>query len=132
STAVTPMADDDIKALVRASRRNNRQRGLTGLLLAQDDRFVQVLEGPPAVVRALLDTLRTDPRHRNLEILSETVIAERQFGRWAMEGRILGASSSDLDDRVRHILRASSANGAAALGLLKEFREIEQRAMESP
>ena len=84
SSATTPMGEDDIAAILIQARANNRRFGVTGALLYHRDRFVQILEGPPDVVRARFAVIAADPRHRDVHMLREVEIAERQFPEWTM------------------------------------------------
>ena len=66
------------------ARRNNKRASVTGALVTSDASFVQALEGDEAVVRELYATISADPRHDGLSVLTEEVVDERVFGRWAM------------------------------------------------
>ena len=72
---------DDILAV---SRRNNRAAGLTGLLVAGQRRFLQLLEGEERSVRATYQRIRRDPRHFACVSVNEGPITSRQFGDWDM------------------------------------------------
>ncbi len=52
-----------VEALLAVSRRNNAERGITGLMLYHDGSFLQVIEGPKAQVQALYARIAADPRH---------------------------------------------------------------------
>jgi hypothetical protein len=97
SAATEPMSDDDLASLLAVSRANNERDGVTGALLYSGDRFVQILEGPDAAVRSKVDAIGADPRHRNVEIMRERQIAERQFPEWTMGFR------SEPDDPLRRL-----------------------------
>ncbi|WP_285041390.1 BLUF domain-containing protein [Plantibacter sp. LMC-P-059a] len=84
STATQPFNDEDLTALLATSRENNARAHLTGMLIYRDGRFLQVLEGPEAAVRGLMDTLTTDPRHTGIRVMFEEPIRERQFADWTM------------------------------------------------
>ncbi len=70
------------------SQRNNTRDGLTGLLLAHDGWFLQVLEGDRGRIDHLLARLSRDRRHTDIRILSAEPVAARSFGDWSM-GQIL-------------------------------------------
>jgi hypothetical protein len=78
-----PWEEAGLRALLERLRAHNAARDLTGLLLCSDDRFVQVLEGPEAAVRALYARIRRDPRHRDVATLREG-LGPRRFAGWAM------------------------------------------------
>lgn len=83
-TAIDQAMLDDILA---ASRRNNAQAGLTGLLLAGNRRFLQALEGPDLAVATTMRRIHSDPRHFAIVELGRRHIAEREFGGWEMDFR---------------------------------------------
>ena len=78
--------------------RNNGLLGVSGMLLAFGDGFLQVLEGSPAAVDAVLIRVRDDRRHREVKILERTGVIEREFGRWAMCGRALSSADNAILD----------------------------------
>ena len=74
----------ELGELFSAARSHNKKNGITGALLLSDDSFVQTLEGEQDVVQALLDRIRADTRHDELEILDTGLVDGRVFARWAM------------------------------------------------
>lgn len=74
----------DVADILDVSSRNNGLFRITGTLTYCDDRFVQLLEGPADALDWLVDRLRHDPRHRDLDILGRTAIRERAFPEWSM------------------------------------------------
>lgn len=113
SGATRPMTDPDIEQILFASCRNNARLGVTGMLLAAGDAFIQVLEGEESVVRALAERIRRDPRHRNFMVLVEREARSRAFAQWDMgfkrlererpgDGAIFRISEQALRDRIAH------------------------------
>lgn len=84
STTRTPLPAADVDAILRASRRNNKACGVTGLLVVGGRRFLQVLEGPEEAVIATFERIRSDPRHFAVVVLNKATIVTRSFGDWAM------------------------------------------------
>lgn len=84
-SALTPAilgpALDDI---LRAARRTNPGRGLTGALLVSGGWFAQVIEGPRDSVQAIFERISRDPRHSDIAVLHFQPIPARRFGAWAM------------------------------------------------
>jgi hypothetical protein len=76
----------ELTQILRVSRCNNRQRGITGLLLADENGFLQVLEGDAAAVKELFRHLSADPRHKNVVLIRSEALAKRCFARWNMRG----------------------------------------------
>lgn len=84
STAVSPPAPADLEAILTASRRNNADLGVTGLLCHHDGSFLQFLEGDDAVVDRLYARIALDPRHHSVLRLYREPVTERLFGDWSM------------------------------------------------
>lgn len=76
--------DADLASIKAQAHRNNPRRGITGVLLFERGRFIQVLEGDDAAITALVDRIGADPRTRELEILIDTHLRFRSFQQWAM------------------------------------------------
>ncbi|KJL20440.1 Blue light- and temperature-regulated antirepressor YcgF [Microbacterium oxydans] len=89
STASQPFRETALEQLLAVCRRLNDGRGITGMLLHRDGRFIQVLEGQADTIARLVDTIRRDPRHRDLRVLLTQSIAERRFPDWTMGYRAL-------------------------------------------
>jgi hypothetical protein len=77
----------DLEAILAAARRNNRVRGITGLLMFNGKRFLQVLEGPGEAVEETFARIRRDTRHRAHVMLSRKAVEKREFGDWSMAFR---------------------------------------------
>src|SRR3954468_23995369 len=84
STARPQTGWHSVDEILATSRRNNRRADVTGLLLFNGKRFLQLLEGPEAEVKTTYDRILLDPRHFALVKLSERQIEEREFGGWDM------------------------------------------------
>lgn len=97
SAAVRPMSDDDIAALLSSARAKNGRDGITGALLYRGGRFAQIIEGPEEAVRAKLATIGADERHRNMQVMRDQPIRERQFPQWTMGFR------SEPNDALREL-----------------------------
>ncbi|MEM7779949.1 MAG: BLUF domain-containing protein [Pseudomonadota bacterium] len=72
----------DLRELAWKARQRNRNLGVTGMLLYDKGRFFQTLEGPPASLKTLWNSIAQDERHTDIEILSEHIIPARLFGAW--------------------------------------------------
>jgi hypothetical protein len=84
----------DLDTILATSRRNNRANGVTGLLMYNGKRFLQVLEGPAEAVEATFNRIRRDSRHRGAVLLARRTIEQREFGDWSMGFRDSEAHSS--------------------------------------
>lgn len=70
--------------LLLRSRQRNRELDITGHLLYTEEVFVQCIEGPPASIEALWQSLQRDDRHHDLELLSRQPETSRRFPDWSM------------------------------------------------
>lgn len=85
STPTHLLSADDLAALAFQARALNALDGISGLLIAGSDRFVQLIEGSQEGIDALLERLRADQRHRDLTILIDTIVPRRSTMGWDME-----------------------------------------------
>ncbi len=60
---------DVFAAICQVSRQRNAERSLTGVLLFDGHRFCQLLEGPPASVELVRQSITKDPRHEFMTVL---------------------------------------------------------------
>lgn len=89
--------------------RNNRTRGLTGVLMAGGGLFFQLLEGEPEAVDAVLADISRDPRHSDLLLLSEETAEHRLFPDWAMKAVPIDAARIDRLEPLHAILETIHA-----------------------
>jgi EAL domain-containing protein (putative c-di-GMP-specific phosphodiesterase class I) len=88
----------ELAHLLARSRSNNQKNGVTGMLLYADGSFFQVLEGEPAAVDGLFETIKGDRRHRDVTLIIREPIARRAFGDWTMG--YADITSSEVDELV--------------------------------
>ena len=74
----------DVSHIISTSVRNNARRRLTGALALHGGIFVQVLEGDPEALTALMETIEADDRHRNVRVLARWPVQAQLFLGWAM------------------------------------------------
>ena len=70
--------------ILRHARQNNKLRNVTGLLVFVDDTFLQVLEGEETEVKNVFDKIKSDHRHNDIKVLSDSPIQTRAFENWEM------------------------------------------------
>ena len=114
---------EELAAILRGSRENNPQHGITGVLCVGDGVFVQVLEGSRSAVNRLYQLIAADARHKQLELLSYEEIRERRYAAWAMGQMDIAALNPAL--LLKYSLTAHldpfSVSGAATGALLDEL-----------
>ena len=128
STARSGTTERDVAAILDASRRNNRRDGVTGLLVSDGTRFLQVLEGDEAAVEKAYARIKADARHRAAVILSSKTVSERQFGAWDMASGGFGAVAEDhtLGDLVDRLVAKVQDKNLQAL--FAGFARIDRQA----
>lgn len=110
STSTRPLAAEVAPDILRRARPENGLNGVTGLLVAAQDRFLQVLEGPDESVGFTMDRIKGDPRHHHIAILADRPIEERAFADWAMAYRDEGHPADLLDERLRLVVARTPAD----------------------
>ena len=98
SVATEAMCDDDLGRIEASSLTFNALNGITGLLCFDGARFIQLLEGREQLVERLLERLKIDPRHKDLETLYGQPIQYKSYGEWAMRCVGIGADGNGARD----------------------------------
>jgi len=84
SRALPNVTQEDLTAILRKSKANNPQSGITGVLCFSQGIFLQVIEGGRGAVNKLYNQVVADPRHTDVELMIYEEIGERRFAGWAM------------------------------------------------
>jgi hypothetical protein len=84
STLYIPDDEAVVQAIVRQSRQRNASLCLTGALLFTHQRFAQYIEGSEVAIAELMSSIRRDPRHRDIQIISTGRSRQRIFSGWDM------------------------------------------------
>ncbi len=101
------------REIARLSAVNNARDDVSGLLLFNSRRFLQVLEGPQEALHRIYDRIGKDPRHRAVVKLREGPIETREFGNWAMAFDDPSAPSVDLKEKVDALLASATPSTRA-------------------
>jgi hypothetical protein len=101
STARRGLSQGEIIEILRQARSRNISSGVTGILLYDRVRFMEVLEGPAEAVEDTFNRIRNDSRHVALVKLEDKPITKRQFAGQAMAA--YGTSEPDLAHSVEEI-----------------------------
>jgi hypothetical protein len=105
SRATAPPSPAELQALLNWSRRYNAARHITGVLLYSEGRYVQVLEGREADIRALYARIQADTRHEQVVTVCEGPAPQRRFADWCMG---FGHVASSAVDQVLDVLQAQT------------------------
>lgn len=93
--------------IAACSRTANQSRDITGLLVFDGMHFCQQFEGSDIEVAGLMDSIRRDPRHTDVELLHHGPMAGRRFGRWSLGYTFV--------DDVEALARLKQLRGQAAI-----------------
>jgi hypothetical protein len=85
SRARLDLGDEDLAAIHETARHLNALDGISGLLLFDGSRFLQIVEGSEDAIDNLVERLRMDPRHSAFEVRDERPVERRSFEGWSME-----------------------------------------------
>ncbi|HEX8556009.1 MAG TPA: BLUF domain-containing protein [Sphingomonas sp.] len=118
STSALPPGQADLEGILDASRHNNAIDGITGLLWSDGTRFIQAIEGPRDSIDQTFNRISDDPRHVDVQVLSDRPIAKREFGSWTMELRPIDARADAYDARIQRLLIA------APEPIREQFRDV--------
>ena len=114
-STIAPEAPLSVVAdIVRKARPGNQERGITGLLIFDGQRFCQQLEGPQKAVLKLIERIRIDPRHVNVEVVHNGPLAGRRFQQFSL-------AFSTVED-ADALARMERLDGEAALAAFEAMR----------
>lgn len=84
SKALPQVKTQDIEDIWEQSAVNNKKHGVTGVLLFNKFKFVQILEGDCAAISSLYHLITQDKRHHDVLLIGCQDIVERDFPFWSM------------------------------------------------
>lgn len=84
SEAVTPLSPAQLDKLLQRTRRNNGETGITGCLLYENERFMQMLEGERGAVLATFERIRESALHARVRVVMQGPARRRIFTHWSM------------------------------------------------
>ncbi len=123
-----PELDD----IVAEAWSRNQALGVTGALVFTERLFAQNLEGSDEAVDTLMDRIRCDPRHRDIEIVYREKLPSRRFETWALAyagpSTFVAGNVLPLTDAVPASLKRKAAE--RLIRLMAQFVDahlIEQR-----
>ncbi|MBX9794234.1 MAG: BLUF domain-containing protein [Burkholderiaceae bacterium] len=84
SRAADSVNQNELVSILKKSKANNADIGVTGVLCFSAGIFLQVLEGGRSQVSALYNRIANDTRHHDVVLLSYEEVDERRFAGWSM------------------------------------------------
>ena len=98
-----------LAAIHQTARHLNALDGISGLLLFDGSRFLQIVEGVEGAIDNLVERLRMDARHSAFEVRDERYVERRSFPDWSMELVRVSADYGNAREEVGTILPAAVA-----------------------
>jgi hypothetical protein len=86
SRSKVPLNWDIVRDILHTSEAYNESHNITGILLASNTHFLQVLEGNYEDVNEAFMRIVCDERHTDIRLIGFSVIDARLFGGWGMRG----------------------------------------------
>lgn len=123
SVSNVPMHESVLKDILASSKRNNEELKLTGLLIYFEGTFLQVLEGPIENVDMMIKRIQEDDRNKDMVILLDEPIEEREFGQWDMGFRRIGLDRDELTKLEIGTIQQLKDNSDVK-AILKTFYEL--------
>jgi len=122
----------DLGRILNASLKNNTRDRITGALIYDRGRFVQVLEGGRSVLNQAYQRIRYDMRHEKVTLADFAEIPAREFGAWSMayadaaNAGDVGPALIDLEVAPAEVL-LEKIRRVTAKGVIAETQEIIDR-----
>ena len=99
-----------LERIVRSAKHNNAKLGVTGVLLFDHDRFVQVIEGDKSALDKLFNVIKQDPRHHDIKVLFDTPIKAREFAEWNMDAFAIGGHNEFDEELIENFQQVYEQN----------------------
>jgi hypothetical protein len=115
--------------ILDTSVRNNKRRDITGMMLYQEGKVMQVLEGEKGNVLEAFQAIQLDVRHQDIFVLIEEEITSRKFASWSMGFRQLSKADLEKFTGVANLFKARSdeitlrVQPSEVRSILKSFAE---------
>ena len=84
SEAVSDFSFLGLMRLLDSARTFNKNNGITGILLYDNQQFGQIIEGERASVMKAWRRIQDDKRHHRIELLEIREITERSYPNWLL------------------------------------------------
>lgn len=111
SRARLDLSDAELDEIRQSARMLNALDGITGLLLFDGTRFLQIIEGSEDAIDNLVERLRRDRRHSAFEIRDERYVDQRSFPDWSMEFATMAAGFDDAPAELASLLPQQVSDG---------------------
>lgn len=127
SEPTKPFTDADFDDIESKSVEANHARDVTGLLVVNEGRILQILEGREDAVRELYAKIEADPRHTVLKLVCAVEDEVRLLLTWNMVVRGMNGTPPGLLDRFTEVydeLLAAESDCETSIEQVELFKEI--------
>jgi len=127
SQPVKPFTDADFDDIESKSVEANNARDVTGLLIVNQDRILQILEGREDRVRELYAKIEADPRHTVVKLVSALEDEVRLLMTWNMVVRRLDGVPAHLMEQFNEVyddMRTAESDREISIAQVDLFKEI--------
>jgi len=100
----TNNANIEVARILEQARRNNERNDITGVLVLNENYFLQSIEGARSDINNLLKNLIQDDRHFSLQIIECREVEHRRWNKWSMKYLTLK------DEDKEYVLKFSDSN----------------------
>lgn len=100
----TSNANIEVARILEQARRNNERNDITGVLVLNENYFLQSIEGARPDINNLLKNLIQDDRHFSLQIVECCEVKQRRWNEWSMKYLTLK------DEDKNYVLKFSDSN----------------------
>jgi hypothetical protein len=130
SVAVEKFDQEKLVEILDVAKQNNSHLNITGSLLYDGGRFIQLLEGERTSITSLFDKISKDPRHKSVRLLYLAETSIRLFPNWSMNMVNLKVDKLKNLSVLKKIIATLGTNTKvgttpAALALFKAFQEAD-------
>ncbi|WP_201617808.1 BLUF domain-containing protein [Psychrobacter urativorans] len=98
----TSNANIEVARILEQAQRNNERKGITGVLVINENYFLQSIEGARPIINELLRELVKDDRHFSLQVIECREVEQRRWNKWSMKYLTLG------DQDIEYVLKFSA------------------------
>jgi hypothetical protein len=84
SIASRPLEKNDLERILDDARKRNLEEHVTGLLLFNEGKFMQYLEGPQSGVLKIFELIKKSSLHEKIAEVSRQPVSTREYGDWSM------------------------------------------------
>lgn len=84
SRSIHPQGHLSDLEIMEIATQANQVMDITGVLLRDKQRFLQIIEGDKVQIEALMNNIQRDPRHYDVQVRLSRKLTQRNFEDWAM------------------------------------------------